>query len=88
MRRSFGNYQDAQQSVHPGPSAGEQQPGQAAPGQKSRTAGHCVCAFLELFLNDGNFPFYELALPSRTPKGHTPWRSHGAGRRPLGRSER
>jgi hypothetical protein len=33
--------------------------------QVHRTAGHCVCAFLELVLNDGSFPFRELALPSR-----------------------
>jgi hypothetical protein len=34
-----------------------------------------LCPFLELVLNDSSFPFRELVLPSRTPKGHNADRS-------------
>jgi hypothetical protein len=44
-----------------------------------------LCAFFGLVLNDGSFPFRELVLPSRTPKGHTPANSSRGGPQAVGR---
>jgi hypothetical protein len=73
--------------MHPGPSAGTKQPGQAYTGAE-RPGGWALSTILRLFLNFDTplrgSPFPSLVLSSRTPKEYTPSGANGAGRRPLG----